>query len=428
MTETKRVNERAIVLDVLLAVLEEGQYSHLVLSSVLDKYQYLDKRSRSFISRLSMGTIERKMELDFVIDSYSKTKTEKMKPVIREILRMSVYQLLFMDSVPDSAVCNEAVKLTKKRGFYQLNGFVNGVLRSIARREKDIIYPDLATKYSMPQWICDEFEASFGIDETEEILASFYLEKPLTIRTNTACISREELQAELQAEGLRVEVSEDLPYALFLYGVDHLAGLASFQAGHFYIQDLSSMMVADIAAPKEGDKVLDLCAAPGGKALHMAELLNGTGLVEARDLTENKVNLINDNIKRSKLTNIKAHRADARILDEACLDSYDVVLADLPCSGLGIIGRKPDIKYRITREDQLSLQTLQREILRNALSYVKVGGRICYSTCTICKAENEDNVAWILEEYPNYELRTMKQILPDEKQDGFFYALFTRTR
>ena len=198
---TTKVNERALVLEMLLAVNEEGQYSHLVLRDVLDKYQYLGKQERAFLTRLMEGTLERQLTLDYVIDQFSKTRVKKMKPLIRNLMRMSVYQIMYMDSVPDSAVCNEAVKLARKRGFSGLSGFVNGVLRSVARGWREVRFPNLSVTYSMPEWIVDIWTENYGEEKTRQILEGLTAENRLTIRTNLSVITPEALEEELKKEG-----------------------------------------------------------------------------------------------------------------------------------------------------------------------------------------------------------------------------------
>lgn len=432
---TDSVNIRGIVLDILMEVLENQQYSHLVIRDVLDKYQYLEKRERSFLTRLAEGTIERKIELDYVVDQFSKTPVRKQKPVIRNILRMGVYQLLHMDSVPDSAVCNEAVKLAKKRGFSQLSGFVNGVLRNIARGREQIVWPDenrdLLTNwevtYSMPRWILEQWERAYGRERTRRILDAFGEQNPLTVRTNLNQISTEELVTKLEGEGVTVKRNMRLPYALELSGFDFLSGLESFLAGDFYIQDLSSMMVAHTADPKPGDYIIDVCAAPGGKSTHLAEMMRGTGMVEARDLTDYKVGLLEENIARHGLTNMKAICWDATVFDEASVEKADILICDLPCSGLGVMGKKTDIRYKMTPEKQAELVQLQREILQTVCSYVKRGGTLVYSTCTIHTGENEENVEWFLQEHPEFTLVSREQMFPgDCGNDGFFIAKMKR--
>ncbi len=436
MTVTDSVNTRELVLEMLIEIIEKNQYSHLVLRDVLDKYQYLSKQERAFMTRLTEGTLEHLIELDYIIDSFSKTKVRKMKPMIRSILRMSVYQIKYMDSVPDSAVCNEAVKLAKRHGFGQLSGFVNGVLRNISRNISDVRYPDqkdmvrfLEVKYSMPQWIVKQWINDYGMEKTEQILKGFDRENPLSIRTNTLKCTPEELRDKLKTEGVTVEPVKDLDYAFYISGFDYLNGLQSFEDGLFYVQDVSSMMVAELAAPKENDYVIDVCAAPGGKSTHLAEKLKGTGMVEARDLTDYKVDLIRDNIDRHELHNMKAVLMDATSYDEASVNKADVLICDLPCSGLGVLGRKTDIRYKISPEQEKELMELQRQILDTVHQYVKSGGTLVYSTCTIDKMENEDNVRWFADKYKDFVLKEERQLLPGQLGgDGFFLAKFIREK
>jgi 16S rRNA (cytosine967-C5)-methyltransferase len=437
---------RELVLGILLEVTRDGEYSHIALRNVLNKYQYLDKKERAFITRVTEGTLEHMIEIDYIINQFSTTKVNKMKPVIRCILRSAVYQLKYMDSIPDSAVCNEAVKLAEKKGFRTLKGFVNGVLRNIARNLDSITYPNLSVKYSMPEWILDQWLSEYDEATVEAMLQDFLKEKPTTIRCNLNQMSKEELTASLEKEGVHVENHPYLPYALWISGYDYLADLTSFMEGGFYVQDISSMLVSHIAGPKEGDRVIDVCAAPGGKALHMAELLKGTGHVEARDLTDYKVNMIEENIMRSGVTNMTAVRWDATVLDEEAVETADIVIADLPCSGLGVLGKKTDLKYKTSEETQKSLVTLQREILSKVHQYVKPEGTLVYSTCTIHKDENMGNVKWFLKNFPEFELVSIKDRLCEELQkdvemegclqflpgkhesDGFFIAKFRKVK
>ena len=231
---TDSVNTRELILGILMEVTKEGSYSHLVIRSVLDKYQYLEKKDRAFITRVSEGTIQYMIELDYIINQFSKVKANKMKPVIRNLLRMSVYQLKYMDSVPDLAVCNEAVKLAKRKGFASLSGFVNGVLRNISRNLNDITYPDektnkieyLSVRYSMPEWIVTQWIADYGMEQTKNVLQAFLKEAPLTIRTNLSKITPEELETRLKAEGVQTEkiICEEAPqldYAFQIFGFDY---------------------------------------------------------------------------------------------------------------------------------------------------------------------------------------------------------------
>ena len=433
---TDSVNTRELILEILLEVTERGQYSHLVIRSVLEKYQYLDKRERAFLTRVAEGTIQRQIELDYILDQFSKVKVRKMKPVIRAILRMGVYQLKYMDSVPASAACNEAVKLAKKKGFGQLSGFVNGVLRGVSRGLDQLTYPKesvdaikaWSVRYSMPEWIVAQWIGDYGKERTKEILAASLLEAPITVRANLERITPEALAERFKEEGvtavpLDTEKYPGLSYAYTIFGFDHLNGLSSFKEGLFYVQDISSMMVAETVAPKKDSYIIDVCAAPGGKSVHLAEKLGGTGMVEARDLTEYKTDLIRQNIARHQLSNMRAVQMDATVLDEASIGKADVVIADLPCSGLGVMRRKTDIKYKMTLQTEQELVSLQRNMLETVCQYVKVGGTLLYSTCTMDKMENEDNVTWFLKQHPQFELVKMQQIFPQKTYgDGFFLA------
>lgn len=448
---TKAINEREIVLEVLLEITEHGMYSHIVLRDVLNKYQYLEKKERSFITRVTEGTLEHMMEIDYILDQFSKVKVKKMKPVIRNIMRSAVYQMKYMDSVPVSAACNEAVKLAVRKGFGSLRGFVNGVLRNVARNLDQIEYPAeplkrLSIQYSMPEWILNLWLKAYDSDIVEQMLQAFQRETPLTIRCNLRMVTPKQLKEHLEAEGVTVKVHPYLEYAFHISGFDYLGDLESFQKGEFSVQDISSMLVSELAGPKEGDYVIDVCAAPGGKSLHMAEKLNGSGHVEARDLTEYKVGLIQENIERTGLSNVEAVQQDSLIFDETSVGKADIVLADLPCSGLGVLAKKTDLKYKATKEGADSLAELQREMLKNVQAYVKDEGKLVYSTCTINPAENMDNVHWFLNEYPEFELidihgslceelqKDVKengciQLLPGVHQsDGFFLACMKKRK
>ena len=428
------VNDRELILEILLAVTRDGEYSHIALRTVLENYQYLDKSERAFITRVTEGTLERMIELDYIINQFSKTKVNKMKPVIRTIIRSAVYQLKYMDSVPDSAVCNEAVKLAGKRGFSGLKGFVNGVLRNISRNLDNVKYPDksdtvkwLSVIYSMPEWIITEWLKNYDREMVEKMLQAFLAERPTTIRCNLSQISREKLAEELKKEGVKVRLCDTVDSALFISGYDYLGALESFRTGHFQVQDISSMEVAEWADPKEDEYIIDVCAAPGGKSLHLADKLTGKGHVEARDLTPYKVDLIRDNIARIGIDNIEAVCQDATVYDEASEKKADILIADLPCSGLGVLGKKTDLKYKMNPDTQEELVHLQREILSVVHRYVKSGGKLLYSTCTIHRAENQENAAWFAEQYPEFELVRERQFLPGvDDSDGFYIAEFVR--
>lgn len=417
-------NLRDITYEILDQILEQDGYSHLVLGGALEKYQYLSKQQRAFITRVVQGTTERVIQLDAVINRFvKKPKVAKMKPAIRTILRSSVYQLLYMDGVPDSAVCNEAVKLAKKKGYAGLGGFVNGVLRNISRNKESIVFAGLSEQYAMPQWMIDLWSESYSEEQVEEMLSAFLQEKKTCVRVNTARITKEELIERLVAREISLEECGEIPYCLYISGYDYLKAIPEFTEGLFYVQDFSSMMVAHVAGIKKNDVIIDVCAAPGGKSLHAAELLQGTGSVEARDVSDYKVGLMQENITKSGMTNICAVKMDATVYDDASKEKADVLICDVPCSGLGVLAKKPDIKYHMTREAQLELAKLQRQILDTVHHYVKPGGTLLYSTCTICQDENQKNVTWFLEQHKDFVLEDMKQLLPKGgTRDGFFYA------
>lgn len=440
---TKTTDSREIILDVLLEILERGGYSHVILRQALEKYQYLEKQERAFITRVTEGTIEYKLTIDAVLNQCSKVKVHKMKPVIRTILRMSVYQILWMERIPDSAVCNEAVKLAVKRKFQGLKGYVNGVLRTIVRQKDQFVFEDLSFKYSMPQWLIDRWSKQYPKETVEMICRSFLEDAPTTVRCNLALASMEEIRTSLDAQDVGYRVSPLARHALLLDKYDYLDSLEAFQNGWIQVQDASSGFVGEIADPKPGALVLDVCGAPGGKSLHIADKLNGTGLVVVRDLTEQKIMLVEDNLERTGFTNVRAEVWDALELDPEWEGKADIVIADLPCSGLGIIGKKPDIKYQAAPEKLDDLAALQKEILSVVSRYVKPGGKLVYSTCTINKGENEDQRDWFLQNFPfdavNIEGMlgeavsepTMKdgyvQLLPGRYPcDGFFIACFRR--
>lgn len=444
-------NTRELAVDMLLEIAEQNKYSHLVIRNVLDKHNYMDGRDRAFLKRITEGTLERKIQLDYVLDQFSKVPVSKMKPFIRNLLRVSVYQLLFMDSVPERAVCNEAVKLAGKRGFKNLQGFVNGVLRNIARKKEEISWPEeknaagcLSVKYSMPEWLVKKFLSERGAFQTEKMLESFLAVSPVTIRLRED-LKKEDQEAflkKIEKSGAGVTRHPYLPYAYKIWDAEGIGALPGFEEGFFAVQDVSGMLVCEAAGIKKGDRVIDVCAAPGGKALHAAQKLQGTGFVSARDLTEYKAEMIRDNINRMHMENMEVLIADARRLRDHDVETADVLLCDLPCSGLGIIGKKTDIKYHVSKEGLSDLRKLQREILNTVWQYVKKGGTLIYSTCTVNTEENEENVKWFTENYPFHteslfpylpeclkeEGKTgMLQLLPGiHETDGFFLARLRR--
>ncbi len=391
-------NTRMMACNSLYEVLEEDKFSHLVIRETLDKNKELTRQDKSFYSRLVKGTIERKITIDYIIGLFSKTKITKMKPYIRTILRMSVYQIYYMNQVPDHAVCNEAVKLTIKKGYKGLKGFVNGVLRNVARNKETIKFPEdknkyLQIAYSLPEWLANRFITQYGFETAKKIA--------------NAQLKEERVSVWCPDGGLE---GEPLPYGL--EGV-YLTEYDATKLKNYLVQDVSSMIAGEVTAPKPGNFIVDVCAAPGGKALHAALAMKESGFVLACDLTPLKVGLIDENKKRLEVNNLKTKVADARVLSEDLIEKADIVIADLPCSGLGIIGRKPEIKYRMDDEQIKELSRLQREILEVVWKYVKPGGRLIYSTCTLSREENEENYSWFIKNHP-FESENLDKYLPKE--------------
>lgn len=412
------MNTRSIVLDMLIRINEDGLLSHLVIRETLAKLADDLPRDRAFIKRLTEGTLEHQIRIDYIIDLFAKIPVSQMKPLIRNLLRMSVYQIIFMDHVPDRAACDEAVKLAAQRGFSALKGFTNGILRNIIRQKDALDFPDeadepgkyLSVAFSMPEWLVEKWREEYSYEKLQLILQGLLETRPVTVRIhakednknfiNESFINENlinEWTQAVKASGADIHPHPYLPYAYELSGMDSISGLPGFQEGFFAVQDVSSMLACEAAGIKQTDIVVDICAAPGGKALHAA---SKGRMVYARDISETKCNLIRENAARLKQSNIEISVCDAAILDESLIGKADVLLADLPCSGFGAIGRKPDIKYKASPESVHALCELQRGILAVVWQYVKPGGVLIYSTCTMSRDENESMMEWFTEKFP----------------------------
>ena len=326
-----------------------------LIRDTLNKYDYEDPREKAFLKRLTEGTLESLLTLDYVINAYSKTPTNKMKPLIRSLLRLSVYQILYMDTVPDSAACNEAVRLAKKKGFERLSGFVNGVLRTITRNKEEILNSEsafwqelqknpvqaLSVRYSVPEWMISLWEAQYGEEKTEPMLESLKKGRPLTIRLDSRLTEEEKAQeiAAIEVAGVTVQKHQLYADAWNLEGCEGIGHLPGFAEGLFYAQDVSSMLAVEAAGISGGMTVMDLCSAPGGKTT-LAARKAGSGKVICGDVSERKAALILENTDRMKCSNVSVNVWDASVFMEQYKESADVVLLDVPCSGLGVIGRK----------------------------------------------------------------------------------------
>lgn len=418
-------NTREIVLDTLLTLEREKEYSNRLIKAVLDKYDYLSVQEKSFIKRLTEGTIERQIELDYYLDCFSTVPVRKMKPLIRSLLRMSAYQILYMDKVPDSAVCNEACKLAGRRKFHNLKGFVNAVLRKLSGQKESLPLPDeerepalfLSVKYSMPRWLTERWLCEYGSCITVTLLEGLLEIHPVSLRFSTR-LSAQEIESCLQViagqrgeEGPAAKISQSsyLPYVYSIENTDGIESLAGFAEGLFTVQDVSSALAVEAAGVCEGDFVLDACAAPGGKSVLAAERALK---VLSRDVSQLKCTVIEENIRRMKAENITVQVFDATKQDAELIKQADVLLLDVPCSGLGVIGKKRDIKYRVTEDSLKTITTLQKQIIENSWQYVKKRGILLYSTCTINRAENQDMVRWIVDNFP-FQAEPADDFLPE---------------
>lgn len=409
-------NERELVLDALMEILEKGQFMHTLVKSILDKHDYLDSGRKAFVKRCISGTVENLIAIDDIINSYAKTKTDKQKPLIRTLLRMSTYQIIYMDKVPDSAACNEAVKLANKRGFRNLSGFVNGVLRKISAN-KDAFLSESSQMDSVPEWIRIHLIEAYGEEKTKLILEDINKIHPITLR----------LRKRVELSDF-VYPSEVFPDAYYVKKGIAIKDIPGYDSGDFIIQDISSMIAVSRCNITPGDSVLDVCAAPGGKSIYAYDL---GGNVISRDVSEKKTHVIEENMLRCGLFGDNDHTMrtqvfDATGTDDELIEKCDVVIMDVPCSGLGVMGRKSDIRYRLKKEDIDSLLILQGRIIDASWKYVKSGGTLLYSTCTMNPSENENKVKYIIDNYP-FELVEERQFFPGiDNTDGFFYAVLKR--
>ncbi|MBR1910483.1 MAG: 16S rRNA (cytosine(967)-C(5))-methyltransferase RsmB [Lachnospiraceae bacterium] len=390
---------RTIAYEALLDT-ENSDFGLAGTKAILDKYSYLEKNDRGFIKLLIEGTIERRITIDYVLDLYSKVPVSKMKKQIRTLLRMGTYQILYTD-VADFAVVNETVRIVKKKGFASLSGFVNGVLRSILRSRDMIIWPDknddivkyLSVTYSCPEWIVRKLYDEQGAENAESILKLSISTRPVTARVNLSKTTVKD--AAKRSKGVISDVCE---CAIILGDYDTIPDIPAFADGSICIQDISSMLVGIVSGIKDGNTVLDICAAPGGKSLHAADMA-GSGKVIALDVSEKKVEKIRENIRRCGFMNIDTEVSDATVYNNKFESIADVVIADVPCSGLGVMGRKNDSKYNISERSVEELVKLQRMILKNAVRYVKPGGTLIFSTCTCSYEENQGNMRYLTEEF-----------------------------
>ena len=442
------MDTRKFSFDILKKIESEDVFVGEVLDMALRHLQFNDKRDRAFITRLVEGTVERKISLDFLIDKFSKNAPDVNA---RIILRMGIYQIKYMEAVPDRAAIDESVKLVKTIGLNGREGYVNAVLRKVAALKEEkkldsLLVSRMDVRYSTPQWLCDLLIKEFGKDNAKLILEDQFAEHDTVIRINSLKTNKQELKKLFEDKGITVKDGILSDRCLRISGYDSIRRLPGYKEGLFVVQDETSVYTVEHVGIKPGDKILDMCASPGGKSMLAYELscnADKVGTIVSRDISVNKISLIRENADRLNIperfvdeANLEKYQPgvnveifDATELDEDILklkesERFDVVLVDVPCSGLGIIGRKNDIKYHVTPESLSSLAEQGLTILRNASKYVKKGGHICFSTCTINPTENGHVVRAFLEdniEFTIVEERTFIQGI--DGSDGFYYAV-----
>lgn len=431
---------REIALKILYDINEKGAYSNISINKYLEGYELRDV-DKAFITGLVYGTVKWRLTIDWIIEQFSSVKIKKISSWILNILRMGIYQLVFTDKIPVSAAVNESVNLSKKYGHSGSRGYVNGVLRSIARNRDAIKYPDrsgeltryLSIKYSHPEWMVNTWIKLYGDEFTEDLLANNNEVPDFTVRVNTLRVSKSRLIEVLKEQGMEASDGKFVEEAVVIKNPSSISRLEAFKIGYFQVQDESSMLVAKVLDPRPGELIMDVCSAPGGKSTHIAQLMNNEGVVIARDVHEHKIKLIEDSVRRLGLDIIKAEVFDAATIDKNYIEKADRVLVDAPCTGLGIIRRKPDIKWAKNIEDSKEIIELQKKIIATASQYVKPGGTLVYSTCTIGPEENEDVVKWFVSSNIKFTLADISSLLPaalagPTARDGYLQLFPNRDR
>lgn len=415
----KKKSARELALITLYKVEQEEAYSNIALNAVLEEYQP-EKIDRAFTTELVYGTLRSLMTLDWTISQFLKKPLKSLTPWIRNILRLSLYQITFMDKVPVSAAVNEGTELAKRYGHQGTVRFVNGVLRNISRNLDNLSYPSLqaepvkhiAVKYSHPEWLVEKWLGEFGLEETIKLCQANNENPPNVVRTNTLKITREALIEKLQDEGVESEKTSYAPEGLIIKNSSSFGSLNAFRQGYLQPQDESSMLVATVVNPQKEELVIDACSAPGGKTTHLAQIMGNTGKIIAADIYQHKMGLVKENARRLGITNIELVQVDARNLSQKYANQAHKVLVDAPCSGLGVLRRKPDSRWRKDPQQIIELQVLQQEILQQAAKCVASGGVLVYSTCSIAPEENINNVKRFLELNQEFALSDLTDLLP----------------
>lgn len=427
-------NPREKALQIINDVLYKGAF--LEESLEILKKSNIDERDYNFIKEITTGVIRNRTYLDYVVKINSRVKIKRIHKIILSILEMAIYQMYFLDKVPDYSIVDESVNLAKIYGNRGSISFTNGILRSISKKDAPQVkiedsIDNLSTFYSHPKFYTEYFYNNYGEEFTKKLLKANNEMPPFTIRVNTLKTSKSDLMTNLKELGFEIE---EIVYdnALNILNPKGIIDTKYFDEGHFYVQDLGSILVASFLNPRENSSLLDLCAAPGGKTTHLAEIMNNTGEIMACDKSQGKIKLIQENAKRLGVKNIETRVNDARVLNKEFIDKFDYVLVDAPCSGTGLYRKKPDIKWNKDLEDIKSLAEVQLEILDKAKEYVKEGGELLYSTCSLSKIENEDVVNKFLENNKNFKIKKLRdrdvlKLFPStDGSDGFSITLMEK--
>ena len=420
---------RELALKIIYKINVQKAYSNIVLDEYLNiNRKILTNKDINFISEIVYGVIEKKLTLDTVIQKYSKIKLSKISDWTLNILRIGAYQIIFLDKVPKSAAVNEAVNLAKKYNYKSTN-FVNAILRKIDKKDYDELdnikdnIQKLSLKYSIPVWIVEKLNKEYDENVLEQILVSSN-EKPFTtIRINKLKTDIEKIKKILEQMNIEYKIADE-PEFLHLKGIKDISNLEIFKKGYITVQDVGAGKIVKMLGPKENEVILDACSAPGGKTTFIAELMNNKGSIIAQDLYPSRLNLVCESAKRLGIDIINTQAKDATILDYSYIEKFDKVLLDVPCLGLGVMKRKPDIKWQKEEKDIKEITKRQMKILENGFQYIKEGGEIVYSTCSILNEENEDIISKFIEKCreKNIKIRKIEEekILPNMQNDGFY--------
>ncbi|RWZ60590.1 16S rRNA (cytosine(967)-C(5))-methyltransferase RsmB [Halobacillus fulvus] len=414
---------RETALHLLTRIGEQGGFSHVLLDQEINKHD-LSKKDGGLLTEIVYGTLQRRDLIDYSIQPFIAGQ-KKIKPWVRWLLYMSVYQMLFLERVPDHAIIHEAVEISKKRGHKGIASFVNGVLRNVQRKgpqSTDHIEDPvqrLAIETSHPEWLVKRWVDQYGMEVTRNMCEANNHHLPMSVRVQPLRLSRNEAIARLEDDGFQVEESPLSPQGLIITEGQILKH-PLFIEGMLTVQDQSSMLVAEMMDLEKGMNVLDACSAPGGKTTHIAEKMEDEGQITAYDLHEKKAKLVNKKAKQLQLTSISASQADSRKLDEKHEpETFDRILLDAPCSGLGVLRGKPDIKYHKKEQDIFALRNIQDELFEKVAPLLKQGGKMVYSTCTVDRHENEEAVRHFLEHHSDFRVDpTFIEELPEALKDS----------